>query len=62
MLKQALLSHVLRNPDDLRSSQGPLADPDSQKSHLLVPPEHPETPEGNGVLKDIKCDGESFLC
>lgn len=59
MLKQALLSHMLRNPDDLSSSEGHLADPDSQKSQLQVPPEHPETPEGNGVLK---CDVESVFC
>lgn len=51
MLKQVLLSHTLRNPEDLSSSEGPAADPDSQKSHLQVPPEHPETPEGNGVLE-----------
>lgn len=52
MLKEAVLSHMLRNPEDLVASEGPLADPDSHKSHPQASPEHPETPEGNGVLKD----------
>lgn len=50
MLKQAVFSHMLRNPEDLRASEGPSAEPDSQKNHLQVPPE--ETPEGNGVFRD----------
>lgn len=48
MLK-AMFNHILRNPEDLRASEGPSADPDSQKNHLQVPE---ETPEGNGVFRD----------
>lgn len=62
MLKQALFSHMLKNSEDLRASEGPSADPDTQKNHLQVPPEHPEMLEGNGVFKDnIRQDMESFL-
>lgn len=62
MLKQALFSHMLRNSEDLGASEGPSADPDVQKKHLQIPPQHPETLEGNGVFKDdIKRDMEWFL-
>lgn len=62
MLKQALFSHMLRNSEDLRASEGPSADPDAQKNHLQIPPQHPETLEGNGVFKDTSTrDMEWFL-
>lgn len=61
MLKQALCNHMLRNSEDLRASEGPSADPDSQKNHVQVPPEHPDTPDGNGAFKvNMKPDMESL--
>ncbi|XP_011609543.2 rho guanine nucleotide exchange factor 12-like isoform X1 [Takifugu rubripes] len=59
MLKQALFSHMLRNSEDLRASEGPSADPDTQKNHLQVPPEHPEMLEGNGEFLVLDFGGGS---
>lgn len=73
LLKQALFNHLLNREEEdedeevrkqsqtpgthLRTSDGPSADPHSQRSHLQVPSGHSDTPEHNGekVFRTCGC-------